>query len=123
MTALTWRVFFTAMTASFTLNVLLSGLKGDGWGKLSSPGLLDLGLFKGVSYNLYELPLFLAMGVLGGLLGALFNHLNTKCALRGHGRAGMERNRRAALADRLVRTARLRGAIRGPGGGGCRWQG
>lgn len=29
-------------------------------------------------YNVYELPIFIGMGICGGLLGALFNYLNTK---------------------------------------------
>ncbi|PIO68499.1 hypothetical protein TELCIR_09711 [Teladorsagia circumcincta] len=30
------------------------------------------------NYNIWEIPLFLAVGVIGGLTGALFNHLNTR---------------------------------------------
>ncbi|KJE93096.1 voltage gated chloride channel protein, variant [Capsaspora owczarzaki ATCC 30864] len=74
--ALTWRIFFCSMIASFTLNVLLSGTKGTSWGAMSSPGLVNFGAFASANYNLFELPIFIAMGAVAGLFGALFNALN-----------------------------------------------
>lgn len=41
-------------------------------------GLLNFGKFDNTSYDFIEIPLFILMGILGGLLGALFNHLNFK---------------------------------------------
>ncbi|XP_036445690.1 H(+)/Cl(-) exchange transporter 7 [Colossoma macropomum] len=74
---LTWRIFFASMISTFTLNFFLS-IYHKKTGELSSPGLINFGSFdlESVKYNLYEIPLFIAMGAVGGLLGALFNVLN-----------------------------------------------
>jgi len=76
--ALIWRIFFCAMTATFTLNILLSGIKGKHWGALSDPGLFNLGKFDYMPYGLMELPIFMLMGILAGIFGALFVRLNEK---------------------------------------------
>ncbi|PIK48359.1 putative chloride transport protein 6 [Apostichopus japonicus] len=88
--ALTWRTFFCAMSATFTLNFMLSGLYFKEWGHLNIPGLIDFGLFQchGGDCNLWtamDLLFFIAMGLGGGLLGATFNAINksiTICRLR-----------------------------------------
>ncbi|XP_058509108.1 H(+)/Cl(-) exchange transporter 7 isoform X1 [Solea solea] len=74
---LTWRIFFASMISTFTLNIFLS-VYNKNPGDLSNPGLINFGRFQidGVAYNFYEIPLFIAMGAIGGLLGALFNILN-----------------------------------------------
>ncbi|XP_062304232.1 H(+)/Cl(-) exchange transporter 7 isoform X2 [Osmerus eperlanus] len=74
---LTWRIFFASMISTFTLNFFLS-IYHKKPGDLSSPGLINFGRFESdsVAYNLYEIPLFIVMGAIGGLLGALFNFLN-----------------------------------------------
>lgn len=74
---LTWRIFFASMISTFTLNFFLS-IYHNKPGDLSNPGLINFGRFESeaMEYNLYEIPLFIAMGALGGLLGALFNFLN-----------------------------------------------
>uniref|UniRef100_A0A3Q2EJG2 Chloride channel protein n=1 Tax=Cyprinodon variegatus TaxID=28743 RepID=A0A3Q2EJG2_CYPVA len=74
---LTWRIFFASMISTFTLNFFLS-VYHNKTGDLSNPGLINFGSFESeaMGYNLYEIPLFMAMGALGGLLGALFNFLN-----------------------------------------------
>ncbi|XP_066499009.1 H(+)/Cl(-) exchange transporter 7 [Hoplias malabaricus] len=74
---LTWRIFFASMISTFTLNFFLS-IYHHKPGDLSSPGLINFGSFdlENVQYNLYEIPLFIVMGAVGGLLGALFNVLN-----------------------------------------------
>uniref|UniRef100_A0A8C9VH92 Chloride channel protein n=1 Tax=Scleropages formosus TaxID=113540 RepID=A0A8C9VH92_SCLFO len=71
---LTWRIFFASMISTFTLNFFLS-IYHNKTGELSNPGLINFGRFDS-DYNLYEIPLFICMGALGGLLGALFNVLN-----------------------------------------------
>ncbi|XP_037545453.1 H(+)/Cl(-) exchange transporter 7 [Nematolebias whitei] len=74
---LTWRIFFASMISTFTLNFFLSIYHGKA-GELSNPGLINFGRFETetMGYNLYEIPLFIAMGAVGGALGALFNVLN-----------------------------------------------
>ncbi|XP_032667841.1 H(+)/Cl(-) exchange transporter 7 [Odontomachus brunneus] len=75
--SLTWRTFFASMITTFTLNIILSAYHGHP-GDLSYPGLLNLGKFESIPYEVYEIPLFMLMGTLGGALGALWNHVNYK---------------------------------------------
>ncbi|XP_032315982.1 H(+)/Cl(-) exchange transporter 7 isoform X3 [Camelus ferus] len=74
---LTWRIFFASMISTFTLNFVLSIYHGNVW-DLSSPGLINFGRFdtETMVYTIHEIPIFIAMGVLGGVLGAVFNALN-----------------------------------------------
>ncbi|XP_049624305.1 H(+)/Cl(-) exchange transporter 7 isoform X2 [Suncus etruscus] len=74
---LTWRIFFASMISTFTLNFVLSIYHGNVW-DLSSPGLINFGRFDSekMLYTIHEIPIFIAMGVLGGILGAVFNALN-----------------------------------------------
>uniref|UniRef100_A0A8R1DIT4 Chloride channel protein n=1 Tax=Caenorhabditis japonica TaxID=281687 RepID=A0A8R1DIT4_CAEJA len=74
---LTWRMFFSSMISTFTVNWILSWFNGrSGW--LSWTGLANFGVFEDKEYNVWEIPLFLLIGVIGGVLGALFNYLNTR---------------------------------------------
>ncbi|XP_050723076.1 H(+)/Cl(-) exchange transporter 7-like isoform X2 [Eriocheir sinensis] len=75
--SLTWRVFFGAMMSAFTLNLVLSAFNGVP-GKLNYNGLLNFGKFEDLTYEIWEFVPFLLMGVMGGLLGALFNFINLK---------------------------------------------
>ncbi|XP_078237676.1 H(+)/Cl(-) exchange transporter 7 [Pogona vitticeps] len=74
---LTWRIFFASMISTFTLNSILSIYKGNPW-DLSSPGLINFGRFDSekMGYSFQEIPIFIFMGVVGGILGAMFNALN-----------------------------------------------
>jgi len=84
--ALTWRTLFCSMTATFTLNFFLSGTSGtcgkdSCWGYMSQPGLINFGSFQDQhdhGYNADQLPFFILVGIGGGLLGALFNAINTQ---------------------------------------------
>nr|XP_022900441.1 H(+)/Cl(-) exchange transporter 7 [Onthophagus taurus] len=78
--SLTWRTFFASIVSTFTLNTILSAYHGVP-GDLSYPGLLNLGKFESGSYEIFELPLFVFMGFLGGLFGALWNHINYKLSV------------------------------------------
>ncbi|KAK4874937.1 hypothetical protein RN001_014297 [Aquatica leii] len=78
--SLTWRTFFASVISTFTLNVVLSTYHGVP-GNLNYPGLLNLGQFEHFSYQIYELPIFILMGTVGGLLGALWNFLNFKLSV------------------------------------------
>ncbi|KAM5152398.1 H(+)/Cl(-) exchange transporter 7 isoform 2-T4 [Mantella aurantiaca] len=74
---LTWRIFFASMISTFTLNFVLS-IYNRKPGDLSNPGLINFGRFDTDenSYKYFELPIFIFMGAIGGMLGALFNALN-----------------------------------------------
>lgn len=48
---------------------------------LGGPDLeFDNPIFQNKNYNIWEIPFFMVVGVIGGLSGALFNHLNSKLA-------------------------------------------
>uniref|UniRef100_H2Z226 Chloride channel protein n=1 Tax=Ciona savignyi TaxID=51511 RepID=H2Z226_CIOSA len=72
--ALTWRIFFCSILSSYTLNFFM-GIYHHHPGDLAYPGLINFGKFDG-SYEGFELPIFLLMAVIGGLLGAAFNAIN-----------------------------------------------
>lgn len=75
--ALTWRIFFGSMISTFTLNIFISLINGK-FGDLSNPGLINFGKFTNAEYVWFEIPIFILMGAIGGLLGALFNYINIK---------------------------------------------
>ena len=75
--ALTWKIFFCSMMSTFSLNIVMSIYRGKP-GELSYPGLLNFGAFEDIHYSFFELPVYLLMGICGGLFGALFNHINFK---------------------------------------------
>ncbi|XP_051281975.1 H(+)/Cl(-) exchange transporter 6 isoform X1 [Dicentrarchus labrax] len=81
--ALTWKVLFCSMSATFTLNFFRSGINFNKWGSFQLPGLLNFGEFKCPDgdknchlWTAVDLAFFVLMGVVGGLLGALFNCMN-----------------------------------------------
>ncbi|XP_047223497.1 H(+)/Cl(-) exchange transporter 6 [Girardinichthys multiradiatus] len=83
--ALTWKVLFCSMSATFTLNFFRSGINFNKWGSFQLPGLLNFGEFKCSDgekkchlWTAVDLGFFVLMGLVGGLLGALFNCMN-KC--------------------------------------------
>ncbi|KAJ0396142.1 hypothetical protein ATCC90586_008575 [Pythium insidiosum] len=98
---LTWRTLFCAMAGTFTLAFFLSGMNDNlSWGTLGShTGTFTFGSFSSSTYQLWEVPLFILMGVGGGLQGALFNSLNTKLSLL---RSRWVRTRRVAWMEALM---------------------
>ncbi|XP_029432582.1 H(+)/Cl(-) exchange transporter 7-like [Rhinatrema bivittatum] len=74
---LTWRIFFASMISTFTLNFVLS-IYNNKPGDLSYPGLINFGRFdtKENGYDIYEIFIFIGMGAIGGILGAIFNAAN-----------------------------------------------
>ncbi|XP_041953059.1 chloride transport protein 6 [Alosa sapidissima] len=85
--ALTWKVLFCSMSATFTLNFFRSGLNYNKWGSFQLPGLLNFGEFKCQDgdkachlWTAVDLAFFVLMGIVGGLLGALFNCINKRLA-------------------------------------------
>ncbi|XP_047427612.1 H(+)/Cl(-) exchange transporter 6 [Mugil cephalus] len=85
--ALTWKVLFCSMSATFTLNFFRSGINFNKWGSFQLPGLLNFGEFKCADgdkschlWTVVDLAFFVLMGLVGGLLGALFNCVNKRLA-------------------------------------------
>nr|XP_039270585.1 chloride transport protein 6-like [Styela clava] len=84
--SLTWKTLFCTMASTFTLNFLLSGVMDGAWGTFDQNGLLTFGKFECDSgdchlWTIGDLLIFIAMGFVGGLLGALFNAINTKITI------------------------------------------
>ncbi|CAB1329620.1 unnamed protein product, partial [Coregonus sp. 'balchen'] len=78
---------FCSMSATFTLNFFRSGINYNKWGSFQLPGLLNFGEFKCSDgekkchlWTVVDLAFFVLMGVVGGLLGAFFNYINTRLA-------------------------------------------
>ncbi|XP_065321613.1 H(+)/Cl(-) exchange transporter 7-like isoform X2 [Gordionus sp. m RMFG-2023] len=78
--ALTWKIFFASMTSTFTLNVIMSAYRGHP-GELSNSGLINFGKLNDIYYSIKEVPIFIIMAIIGGILGAIFNHINLKMTL------------------------------------------
>jgi chloride channel 7 len=65
----------------------------------SSAGMFAFGLFENLfdgrsNFYVYELPIFIAIGVIGGALGALFNHINEKVSLYRKKNLNMHKGKR-----------------------------
>lgn len=73
------RTLVASIISSFTLNLVLTiyhGLK-----TFSYPGLFNLGQFEALPYAYYEIPIFMFMGCVGGVLGAFWTYANTKISI------------------------------------------
>lgn len=82
--SLTWRTFFCAMSCAFLYNVLWIRLQtaGDRLGESNMFVFGDvIGLQSSAQYSFFEVIFFIAMGVMGGAFGALYNYLNEKLTL------------------------------------------
>ncbi|OWZ21547.1 Chloride Channel (ClC) protein [Phytophthora megakarya] len=89
---LTWRTFFCAMVSAFVLNYFLSFMEAAesveptpdaghvfiGGTMGTQKGTFSFGQFDGIkSYEVLDVPVFILMGMIGGLFGAGFNAANT----------------------------------------------
>eukprot|EP00041_Stephanoeca_diplocostata_P025152 m.651939 g.651939 ORF g.651939 m.651939 type:complete len:803 (+) comp22684_c0_seq2:98-2506(+) len=82
---LTWKTTLTSIMALFTLRFFLAGTAPSnspdatsGWGRISAVSLVDFGTFTYANKPLWDIVdvfIFIAMGILGGLLGALWCYL------------------------------------------------
>jgi H+/Cl- antiporter ClcA len=81
--SLTWRAFFCSMVAFATLLTL--NTIGSAFGKLGFNKLFSFGnfVYEGgdSSFAVFELLLFVGMGVIGGLIGAIFNNTNERITI------------------------------------------
>lgn len=73
------KTLVASIISSFTLNLVLSLYHGTS--TFSYPGLFNLGKFEELPYTYYEIPIFMCMGCIGGVLGALWVFLNTKLSI------------------------------------------
>ena len=83
--------------SALTLNFFLGGFDSLGFGTLGALGVLTFGSYfqsNATSYRIFELPFFVIIGIVGGLLGAAFNALNiplTRWRMRYVGAGGARR--------------------------------
>lgn len=84
---LTWRTFFCAMVSAFVFNFFISFMDTDTENELNShvflgtlgtqTGTFSFGPFvENKAYDVLDLLLFITMGAVGGLFGAIFNQMN-----------------------------------------------
>mmetsp|Transcript_30079 Transcript_30079/g.47825 ORF Transcript_30079/g.47825 Transcript_30079/m.47825 type:complete len:1026 (-) Transcript_30079:3751-6828(-) len=84
---LTWRTFFATMVCAAFVDVVISGVNDNSeWGVMSQSSVISFGSFEGASrdlcypvqpkYRFLQVPIFICMGALGGLVGAGFNKFN-----------------------------------------------
>ncbi|CDW75014.1 UNKNOWN [Stylonychia lemnae] len=73
---LTWVLFFTSAVSCFFVNILASLVEGKGFGEITNSGVIKFGSYINDKYQLYDLISFGIMGVIGGVLGAIFCFVN-----------------------------------------------
>ena len=76
----TFRAFICAVITQLTISLIFAEQA------TSSEGMFAFGQFDNLydgkaNYSVYELPLFIAMGIIGGVLGAGFNDINERMSL------------------------------------------
>lgn len=72
---LIWRTLVASVVSSFTLNIVLSAYHS--LKNFTFTGLFNLGKFDyPLTFDYIELPIFVLMGISGGVLGAMWNSLN-----------------------------------------------
>jgi chloride channel 7 len=79
--SLTWLTFFCSMlalTSLYVLNTIGSAMGKVGFNKLFSFGNFVFAASGETSYYVYELFLFIALGMMGGIIGAIFNNTNER---------------------------------------------
>lgn len=72
--------FQSLFSSTFTLNLMMSAIHNK-IGQMSFSGLVNFGKFDNVNYGIVEIPIFILMGCVGGLIGALFNEINHKLTI------------------------------------------
>ncbi|KAK8707157.1 hypothetical protein V6N13_058221 [Hibiscus sabdariffa] len=77
--ALLWRAFFTTAVVAIILRALIDVCLSGKCGLFGKGGLIMFDAYsENVSYHLADVPPVLVLGVIGGILGSLYNFLLTK---------------------------------------------
>lgn len=71
--SLTWMVFFCSMLGTFSLNLWKLAFNPEA----SFGGLITFGPASEHPYQVWETPLFLLCGIIGGVFGAAYNYFNS----------------------------------------------
>jgi chloride channel 7 len=78
--SLAWQTFLATALANFTLT-FCNALTTGNFTNVTNAGLIRLGeISKNNNYNLADVFVFIFIGILGGLFGALFNEINIRLA-------------------------------------------
>ncbi|CAE7649249.1 Clcn7 [Symbiodinium pilosum] len=88
------KTFVAAACAALVVRFFHGGFDTGLWGMLGSTVPLEFGALPDLKYAIWELPAFALLGILGGLMGALYNWLNvkiTKVRMRFIGPTGVRR--------------------------------
>lgn len=72
---LTLLIFACSMQTSFVLNLLMSAYNHNA-GILAFYSLVNFGLVEELDYFWFEIPVYICIGIVGGLVGASFCHIN-----------------------------------------------
>lgn len=73
--ALTLRIFFCSMMTSFILNLFMSAYNHNA-GVLAFYSLVNFGLVEELDYFWFEIPVYICIAILGGMIGASFCYIN-----------------------------------------------
>lgn len=73
--SLTWRIFFCSMMTSFTLNLFMSAYNNNA-GILAFYSLVNFGLVEELDYFWFEIPVYICIAIVGGMIGASFCYFN-----------------------------------------------
>eukprot|EP00618_Florenciella_parvula_P013040 CAMPEP_0119464372 /NCGR_PEP_ID=MMETSP1344-20130328/1_1 /TAXON_ID=236787 /ORGANISM="Florenciella parvula, Strain CCMP2471" /LENGTH=452 /DNA_ID=CAMNT_0007496579 /DNA_START=119 /DNA_END=1474 /DNA_ORIENTATION=- len=81
---LTWQAFFCAMMAMLSLYMIRSFM--EAFGRSSAVEMFSFGQFSSLdagqlNYSVWECMLFIILGAMGGLIGAVFNGMNKRLTL------------------------------------------
>eukprot|EP00931_Biecheleriopsis_adriatica_P069607 TRINITY_DN4342_c0_g1_i3.p1 TRINITY_DN4342_c0_g1~~TRINITY_DN4342_c0_g1_i3.p1 ORF type:complete len:715 (-),score=132.07 TRINITY_DN4342_c0_g1_i3:60-2204(-) len=75
------KTFVASASSALVVRFFTGGSETDKWGLLAANVPLDFGSLPNLTYEIWELPIFAVLGVLGGLLGGLYNALNLQLTL------------------------------------------
>ncbi len=105
--SLTWRTFASGMASTLLVDLFLSstGRTGHPFGTLAQPGMLSFGSFVAQDavhpFQVWELGVYAGMGIVAGVLGALFNAINERVSRLRH-RTWCRSRPRIRLAEAVV---------------------